>query len=361
MSNLPSNRVEQIVLLLFLALACWASFSLFRPYLEPILLALIIGMLAGPLHQRLQRLLPQWPNLTAVVSCMAISLLIILPAVAMLAAVVHQGVIYAGEVKGWVNSGGLEALLNHDAVARGRALLERVIPAEEFQPEVLRERVVASASGLGTNFLAIGGKLASGLSGLLSEFLLMLFVLFFVLRDQEALIAAVRHAVPLSRSQEDTLLSEVESVSRSALLGTLLTALTQGAVGGIAMAICGYPGLFWGAVIAFASLIPVVGTALVWAPAAAYLALTGESGYALFLAIWGVVVIGGIDNFVRPLFMQGASSLNTLLLFFSLLGGLNSFGLMGLLYGPLIIALTLVLFRLYEHEFHDFLQRQDRS
>lgn len=357
----PSTSTERIVLLIFLALAAWASFNVFRPYIEPILLALIVGMLAGPLHHRLHLFLPRWPNLTALISCLAISLLIILPALAMIAAVVHQGVVYAGEVKSWVSSGGLEQLLAHDHVTRGRALLEELLPASALDPDALRERIMAAASGLGSNFLAIGGKVASGLTGLLVEFMLMLFVLFFVLRDHESLISAVRHAVPLSRSQEDSLLTEAESVARSALLGTLLTALTQGIVGGIAMSICGFPGLFWGAVIAFASLIPVVGTALVWAPAAAFLAISGEGGYALFLVIWGVVVIGGIDNIVRPLFMQGASSLNTLLLFFALLGGLNSFGLMGLLYGPLIIALTLVLFRLYEHEFRDFLHRQDNS
>ncbi len=361
MSPLSSTPVERIVLLLFLALACWASFNVFRPYIEPILLALIIGMLASPLHHRLQRWLPHWPNLSATLSCLLISLLIILPAIAMLIAVVNQGLVYAAEIKAWVSSGGLEHLLGHPTLLHGRDLLERIIPAEQLSAEAMRERVMGAASGLGGNLLGVGGMLASGLTGLFTRFLLMLFVLFFVLRDQEALITAVRHMVPLSRSQEDALLAEMEQVSRSALLGTLLTALTQGIVGGIAMAICGFPGLFWGAVIAFASLIPLVGTALVWAPAAAWLALTGEPGYALFLALWGVLVIGGIDNFVRPLFMQGASSLNTLLLFFALLGGLNSFGLMGLLYGPLIIALTLVLFRLYEHEFAAFLDRQDRS
>lgn len=361
MNPLSSTPIERLVLLLFLAIACWASFNVFRPYIEPILLALIIGMLAGPLHHRLQRWLPNWPNLSATLSCLLISLLIILPAITMLIAVVNQGLTYAAGVKAWVGSGGLEQLLNHPTLLHGRELLERVIPAEQLSAEAIRERLMGAATGLGSNLLGVGGKLASGLTGLFTEFLLMLFVLFFVLRDQGALTAAVRHAVPLSRSQEDTLLQEVEQVSRSALLGTLLTAFTQGMVGGIAMAICGFPGLFWGAVIAFASLIPLVGTALVWAPAAAWLALTGEPGYGLFLALWGVLVIGGIDNFVRPLFMQGASSLNTLLLFFSLLGGLNSFGLMGLLYGPLIVALTLVLFRLYEHEFAPFLDRQDRS
>ena len=94
-------------------------------------------------------------------------------------------------------------------------------------------------------------------------------------------------------------------------------------------------------------------------PAALYLVFTGDYFWAAFLALWGVIVVGSIDNFLRPLFMQGAS-MNTVVVFFSLLGGLQVFGLMGLIYGPLIFAVTLVLFRLYESEFADFLDSQDR-
>jgi predicted PurR-regulated permease PerM len=112
--------------------------------------------------------------------------------------------------------------------------------------------------------------------------------------------------------------------------------------------------------MAFASLIPVVGTALVWLPAALYLMLTGDSGWGVFLIAWGVVMVGSVDNFLRPLFMQGGSAMNTVSIFFALLGGIHLFGLMGLLYGPLIFAVTLVLFRLYEQEFAAFLDYQDR-
>ena len=112
--------------------------------------------------------------------------------------------------------------------------------------------------------------------------------------------------------------------------------------------------------MAFSSLIPVVGTALIWLPAALYLFLTGDTGWAIFMLAWGVVVVGSIDNFLRPLFMQGAS-MTTVVVFFSLLGGLQVFGLIGLVYGPIVFAITLVLFKLYEKEFSGFLDQQDNS
>ena len=167
-------------------------------------------------------------------------------------------------------------------------------------------------------------------------------------------------SLPLSTSEEEALFAEVKSVSKSALLGSLATAATQGVVGGFGLWLAGFPGVFWGAVMAFTSLIPLVGTALIWVPAALFLFVTGEWGWGLFLVFWGVVVVGSIDNFLRPLLMQGAS-MNTVMVFFSLIGGLQVFGLMGLIYGPLIFSVTLVLFKLYENAFSEFLDSQDNN
>jgi predicted PurR-regulated permease PerM len=167
--------------------------------------------------------------------------------------------------------------------------------------------------------------------------------------------------LPLSRSQEDKLLDEIEKVSKSAVMGSFLTALAQGFAGGIGMLIVGFPALFWGTVMGFASFIPVVGTALIWLPAAAYLFITGDTGWGIFLTIWSIAVVGSIDNLLRPFLMQGSAGMNTLLIFFSLLGGLHSFGLMGLIYGPLIFAITIVLFNIYEEEFQNFLSQQDKN
>ena len=142
-------------------------------------------------------------------------------------------------------------------------------------------------------------------------------------------------------------------------MGTFVTAIAQGAAGGIAFTIAGLPGLFWGMVMAFASLIPMVGTALIWIPAAVYLLIWVHWGWALFLVIWCVVLVGGIDNILRPLFMQGSAKMSTLLIFFSILGGINLFGLLGILYGPLIFGLAMILLYIYDLEFEPFLNQQD--
>ncbi len=139
----------------------------------------------------------------------------------------------------------------------------------------------------------------------------------------------MRHVIPLSRSQEDQLLDEVEKVAKSAVLGSFLTALAQGAAGGLAMWAVGLPALFWGTMMAFASFIPVVGTALIWLPTVLYLAVMGDWQWALALLVWSVVVVGSIDNILRPFLMQGNSGMNTLLIFFLTIGRLTPLWLNG--------------------------------
>lgn len=361
MSDSPFSKPRVWWLIALLLLAVYACYLLISPYLEPIVLAVIFGLLMAPANRKLERWLKGRTNLAASLSCLIVTFVILLPALGVIAAIIQQGVKYSLDVKAWADAGGIEAALTHPWMAGVKEQLALVLPPDFLENDKIREQIMAQASGVGKGLVTASTGLLGSVTQFIVQLLLMLFVLFFVLRDHDKLVAFVRHALPLSRSQEDLLLEEVEAVSKSALLGTILTALTQGAVGGFAMWLAGFPGLFWGTMMAFASLIPVVGTALIWLPAAIWLIVSGEMGWGIFLIVWGVVVVGSIDNFVRPMFMQGAGSMNTVVIFFSLLGGLHVFGLMGLLYGPLIFALTLVLFHLYETECKEFLERQDQS
>ena len=208
---------------------------------------------------------------------------------------------------------------------RDRSIINTYLPFDEIQPQEIGQKVAQFATSFGSNLVGISAKILGDATNFLLNFFLMLFVLFFLLRDHDKIIAAIRHILPLSRSQEDKLLDEVEQVSKSAVMGSFLTAIAQGFAGGIGMWLAGFPGLFWGTMMGFASFIPVIGTALIWIPAAAYLFLTGDTTWAIFLTIWSVAVVGSIDNLLRPLLMQGSAGMNTLMIFFSLLGGLHLF------------------------------------
>ena len=352
-----SNRV---VLLIFFAIALYASYWLVKPFLQPIILAILIGMLAFPLHQRLVRLLKGRNSIASLVSCMVLLLVLLIPSLVLLVTVLKEGFDYSVIVREWATQENIQQFMAHPWVVEIQSRATRILPEGALSPDSIREKALAFAGLMGGRFADVSASVIGSLTRFVVNFLLLLFVLFFVLRDHDKLIAFLHRALPLSRSQEVTLFKEVRAVSKTALMGSLMTAVTQGFVGGIGLWLAGLPGLFLGAVMAFTSLIPFVGTALVWVPAALFLLATGAWGWAIFMVVWGVVVVGSIDNFLRPMFMQGAS-MSTVVVFFSLIGGLQLFGLIGLIYGPLVFSITLVLFRLYEAEFASFLDSQDSN
>jgi len=349
------------VLIVALLLALYGSYLLVAPYVGAIVLAFVLSLLCFPLHQYFERKLPGRPNLVASISCLLLVVVILVPASLVFMAIVQQGIAFTKQSYQWLNAGGAEQLSQHPLVQSVLHKINQLLPTEQISGERIVQQLTELASGFGKELLNLSTKVVGDVTGLIFGFILMLFILFFLLRDHEKIVDTLHWIIPLSRSQEQALLEEAKTVARSAVMGSFLTAIAQGIAGGIAMAIVGLPGLFWGTMMAFASFIPAVGTALIWVPASLYLLLTGDWPWAIFMVIWGAVVVGSIDNILRPMLMQGSSGMNTLLIFLSLLGGIQLFGLIGVIYGPIIFALTLVLLKLYTIEFKDFLERQDKS
>jgi predicted PurR-regulated permease PerM len=200
------------------------------------------------------------------------------------------------------------------------------------------------------------GKVASILSNvasLVAHFFIMIFIAFYLVRDGREMVNNIRYYIPLRAEQEDRIINGISVVTKSVLLGTFLTAICQGLAAGVAYAILGFPGLFWGTLTALASLIPLVGTYLIWVPIALYLVLLGEIKSAVFLAIWSAVASGIIDNLVRPLLMKGKSKMSPFYIFLAILGGVQYFGLQGILYGPLILSFAMIMLFIYGVEYRE--------
>jgi len=192
------------------------------------------------------------------------------------------------------------------------------------------------------------GSLVKNLFAFIVNLLILLFALFFVFRDGKHIMRAVRHLIPFEPEIQEDMLQESQDLIFASVAVALLIAAIQGVLGGLAFEITGVPGpVFLGVLIAFCSIIPVVGSSLIWFPAAIWLGLNGHWGKALVvLAICGGVA-GVADNLVRPLLLRNRTKLNDLLLFISILGGLNVFGLLGLVVGPTVVAAALGILRVY--------------
>jgi hypothetical protein len=195
---------------------------------------------------------------------------------------------------------------------------------------------------------ALANRTVGVVGGVLSavvQTLLVVFTMFYLFRDGDAIRYAAYDVLPLDRSQASDIVTRTREVVAATVYGVLVISGIQGSLGGMVFWALGLPSpLLWGVVMFFLSMIPMAGAFLVWAPAAVYLAFSGAWAKAIFLTAWGVLVVGSIDNFLSPLLVGKRTRLHELLIFFSVLGGLQVFGVLGLVLGPVTVAITLALF-----------------
>jgi predicted PurR-regulated permease PerM len=179
--------------------------------------------------------------------------------------------------------------------------------------------------------------------------LLTLGILFFLLKDQRALAAAAPRLLPFGRAQNERLLTLMRDIVSASVTSTLAIAIIQGILGAIAFLALGVPGAaLWAGVMTVLALLPAVGSALVWAPAAIWLAVSGSLVKGIVLAAVGVLILGNVDNVVRPLLLSGSARMNTLVLIISLLGGVSAFGFIGIVLGPVVAAVFTALVESYQ-------------
>ncbi|NJO12561.1 MAG: AI-2E family transporter [Gammaproteobacteria bacterium] len=211
---------------------------------------------------------------------------------------------------------------------------------------------VEGARNILQHLASLSGSIFMGAIGTVIGFAIVLFLLFFFIRDGEAMHDRLVRLIPLREDRKLKLATFLGIVTRAVVFGTLLTAALQGALLGIGLAIIGVPSaVVLGVIGAMVSLLPVGGTALIWIPACLVLAGQGRYGAAIFLALWGALLVGLVDNFLKPMLISGRAEVPTLAAFLGVLGGLAAFGAVGMFLGPVLLALTLALLRFAEeHE-----------
>ncbi|GAC1702189.1 MAG: AI-2E family transporter [Candidatus Acidiferrum sp.] len=334
-----SDRLTTLLSYGALLLLGYLVFRIAEPFLVPLAWSAVLAIFFYPLHAQVSVRLK--PGSAALVSTLAVTFLLIVPALIVLFYTARQALD--------ATSGLQAALLNadHSGAQHLVSWVRNQIPApwrsaDFSQP--LRQGAERVAS-----FLA--GRLGGLLKDLVSFFVdlfILVFALFFMFRDGDAVLRGVRHLMPFDEAIQDDMLLESKELIFASVAVALVIAGIQGFLGGMAFTIVGISSpVFWGVVIAFFSLVPVVGSALIWVPAALWLGFTGHWGRALVIAAILAGVAGVADNIIRPLLLRNRTRLNELLLFIGVLGGLEVFGLLGLVAGPTIIAAAMGVFRVY--------------
>jgi predicted PurR-regulated permease PerM len=343
-----NSNVERGFFIGLLVVVTIAFFWLIRSFMQPIFWAIALGIVVYPLHARLARRLHDRQALAASISVITVVIVVILPIIGIAAAVTREGAaLYERLDAGDVGVQSLYARVQQ-AVPSIAALIERAGIDPAGLEEQAQSAAVAASRYIAQSALSIGqGTLRSAVF-----FFLMLYLLFFFLRDGPRMLESLVRALPLGDQRERLLLARFAEVSRATIKGTVVVGVVQGAIGGTAFALLGISApVLWGVVMALLSILPAVGTALVWLPAAIILLVNGEVLGGLVLIFVGVFVIGLTDNLLRPILVGRDTRLPDYLILLSTLGGLAGFGLAGIIIGPIIAAFFLSIWQMAETEF----------
>ena len=328
------SHVQTLVLMAVSALGLYLCYRMAAPFLPALAWALALAVLFSPFQRWLESKLKH-PNLAAAVSVLVISLIVVFPAAFVGQQLVLQAAKGAELIETKINSGEWRRAL--EAQPRLAPLADRI----EHQLE-------GTLKTLATRLSTTAGSIVKRSVFQLVEFCLTFYLLFYFLRDRHAALQSLRSLSPLTEPELDRLFGRVGDTIYATVYGTLAVSSVQGLLGGLMFWWLGLSApLLWGLVMALLAVVPVLGAFVVWIPAALFLALEGSWGKALILTLWGMLVVGTIDNLLRPVLVGNRLKLHTVLAFISVVGGLILFGPAGLILGPVALTFTMVLLEIW--------------
>lgn len=313
----------------------------------------LTSALVSPVHKRITAQLNGRENLASLLTVLAIILLVLLPLAALITVVVAQAITVSQSISPWI-----QQFINEPGILTN--YVEKIPYYDQVMPyrDLILEKagqLVGALSGFLVNSLSSFTKVT--INALFSA-VIMLYVTFYFLNIGKDLLAKILLFLPLRDADEQKLLARFTSVTRATIKGTVIIGFLQGGICGISFAIVGIKGpVFWGSVMAVMSVIPAVGTAIIWLPALIILLLTGNFAGAGILAVGCGAVAGNLDNILRPRLVGKDTEMHDLFVLFGTLGGISMFGILGIIIGPIITALFLTLWEIYGEVFAAYLPK----
>jgi predicted PurR-regulated permease PerM len=334
---------RRVSVLVAVALVSYAMFLVLQPFWGALAWSSFLAFILYPLHDRLTRRLKGRAGVSAGILTALVPVFVVAP-LALL------GIVFANQVRALLQAlqrGGISfdrtlisQLEQYPIVGRVTKFVNENSPVSLEQ---IQGWLVDGAQGLLRGIASASGNIVLGAVGTVVSFFLMLFLFFFILRDGREFFARLANFLPLASERRAHLFKHLGNVTRGVVYGTGLTAVLQGTLVGLGFAFTGLPSpVVFGVMAGIAALLPAGGTALVWAPAVAYLAFAQRWGAAIFLLIWGIVVSVS-DNILRPMLISKTAPVSTLVVFVGVVGGVSAFGSIGIVIGPVFLTLVTAL------------------
>jgi predicted PurR-regulated permease PerM len=342
-SVLPNDKTTQQRLgtVLFYGIViviAYLTFLVFQPFLAPLAWAVVIVVIMHPYYDRLTK--KTNPTMAALLMTAIVTLILIVPTVLVMTAFVKQGVQAITHVQSQVQSGHFDWVNN-----LWLKLQDRLPEENKTDLSTLVSKYFDAAAAYGA---ARVGAILRNTAAFLFHLSVMILAMFYLFRDGDSIVERLRVVLPFEHEHRDRMIGEAHDLIFASVVSSAVAAAAHGILGGIAFALTGITApVFWGVMMGFFSLVPVVGSALIWVPAVISLMVQGHPVAGIILAIICGVVVGVVDNVIRPWVISGRAEMGGLIVFISVLGGLAVFGMLGLVLGPIIVATGASILDLY--------------
>jgi predicted PurR-regulated permease PerM len=346
-----AERASKVVLLVLAVAISLLFLAVIRSFIVALLLAAVFSAMTRPIYLWLTAKLGGRRRTAAVTTILLLVLVLIIPLGLFLGIVVAQAVSVSESVGPWIE----RQLATPDLFD---SLLERVPQLEWLTPyqDAIVARAGQIAGSMGTFLVNSVAALTRSTAAFLLDLFVMLYAMFFFLLRGQEILARILHYLPLAPADEEVMIEKFVSVTRATIKGSLVIGVIQGGLAGLGFAVAGVPAsAFWGTVMAVLSIIPAIGSGFVWVPAVIWLFATGQTVAAIGLALWCLVVVGSVDNVLRPWLVGRDTKMSDLLVLISTLGGLFLFGAVGFILGPIVAALFVTIWDIYGRVFRDYL------
>ncbi len=337
-------KTKYIITLLIVALIAYLFYLIIKPFFIPVFWAVVLSVLMYPYYAWILKNITRNRTLASAIACATIILFVIIPMAAL-------GTLVADEVLHAYRRA--ESSLSHPGQAAG--LAEKALAFEYLERlkgylgqyvdlgSIDASSILANALKEGLRFTSTGlGGFLRGFGSVMLNVFLAFFSMFYLFKDGQRLLVLTEDLLPISSGLKQEIIEKTRQIISVTIIGGVLIGALQAALGGAAFWLLGLKSpVLWGFVMFLLSFLPGIGTAIVWGPAAAYLLITGAYAKGISLLIWGVVLIGLADNVLRPMALSSRTSIHPLLLFFSILGAVSAFGIIGIIAGPIIVSVLL--------------------
>ena len=332
----------------------YGAFLILSPFLKALTWAAILAVLFYPAYDWLLGVFKGKATLAALTIIVLIALVIVLPGIQIVGFLAEEVVELVKSVGALTNSEGVESWKRHPWIQWLLGWWSMLgVELAKFKFEIdLRKLVIQGAQVSSGVVLSQLTGAAQNIFLFVANVLLVLFTLFFFLRDGAALCYRLRRLLPMDPEHQERLFTNIVNAVTAVVHGCLVVAMIQGFLAGLAYWVLGVPyAIVWGVATAFFALLPVGGSTIVTIPVTIYLFMQGDIIRGVLMAIWALGVVGGVDNVLKPIFIGTRLKLPMLLLFFGILGGLSVFGALGLILGPVLFALLAAFLDLYREEY----------